>query len=89
MNEVKSASGGQKIITKTVIDKLISDLISNYEIIAPVKEENLILFKTIKKSEEILWNFANSLKPAKYVIEIAGGEAENHGIKPGGSIDLK
>jgi len=65
LNEVKSASGGQKIITKTEIDKLISDLISNYEIIAPVKEENLILFKTIKKSEEILWNFANSLKPAK------------------------
>ncbi|MFA6550177.1 MAG: DUF192 domain-containing protein [Candidatus Gracilibacteria bacterium] len=31
----------------------------------------------------------DSLKPAKYVIEIAGGEAENHGIKPGGSIDLK
>ncbi|MDO8734931.1 MAG: 4Fe-4S dicluster domain-containing protein [Elusimicrobiota bacterium] len=55
----------EKIITKTEIDKLISEMISNYEIIAPVKEENLVLFKTIKKSEEILWDYANSLKPAK------------------------
>lgn len=55
----------EKIITKTEINKLISELVKNYEIVAPVKEEELVLFKAIKKAEEIFWDYDNSLKPAK------------------------
>lgn len=55
----------EKIITKPEINRLLSELMSNYEIIAPVKEDELVLFKTIKKTEEILWDYNNSLKPAK------------------------
>jgi ferredoxin len=55
----------EKIITKSEIDKLIFELMNNYEIVAPVAEDNLILFKPIKQPNEVLWDYINSLKPAK------------------------
>ena len=37
----------------------------HFEIIAPVKDGSLVLFKPINKVEEVLFNYDNPLKPAK------------------------
>ncbi|MFQ5834757.1 MAG: 4Fe-4S dicluster domain-containing protein [bacterium] len=55
----------ERIIEQNQINKRLSELMEDFEIIAPVKDGNLVLFKPIKKVEEVLSDYTNPLKPAK------------------------
>lgn len=55
----------EKVINRREIDKLLGELIKTYEVIAPVKEDDLLLFKPVEKVEDVLWDYTNTLLPVK------------------------
>mgnify|MGYP000290694207 CR=1 FL=1 len=54
-----------KIISKEELKKILEGLMKDSEVIAPVKEGELVLFQTVRSVEEILFDYTNPLKPVK------------------------
>ena len=55
----------EKIISREELKKILAGLMEDSEVIAPVKEGELVLFRTVKSVEEILFDYTNPLKPVK------------------------
>nr|NIM03302.1 hypothetical protein [bacterium]NIO18572.1 hypothetical protein [bacterium]NIO73569.1 hypothetical protein [bacterium] len=55
----------KRLLKKEELKKMVLELAKNYDVIAPVDKEELILFQPITKVEQILWDYSNSLKPIK------------------------
>ena len=55
----------ERIIDENQITRKLRELMEDFEIIAPVKDGSLVLFKPVNKVEEVLFDYTNSLKPAK------------------------
>lgn len=55
----------KRLTKKEELDRLLLELMKEYDVIAPIDEEGLVLFQPITKVEQILWDYSNSLKPIK------------------------
>ncbi len=55
----------KRLLKKDHLEKMVADLVENYDVIAPVLKEDLILLEPITKVDQILWDYPNSLKPVK------------------------
>ncbi|TET63081.1 hypothetical protein E3J48_03095, partial [Candidatus Aerophobetes bacterium] len=55
----------KRLLKKEELEKMVADLMENYDVIAPVLKEELILFQPITRTDQILWDYPNSLKPVK------------------------
>lgn len=53
------------LVKKEELTKMLVELMENYDIIAPVNREQLVFLQPITKTEQITWDYANSLKPVK------------------------
>ncbi|MFC1949267.1 4Fe-4S dicluster domain-containing protein [Chloroflexota bacterium] len=58
----------EKIIKKTDIAKWLDSLIQEYEVFAPVKEDDLILFDRISSAGEAVLDYQNSKMPPKRIL---------------------
>lgn len=57
-----------KIIRKTDIDRLLGQWLEKYNLSAPVKRDNLVVFDRINSASEILLDYPNTIKPAKSLL---------------------
>ncbi len=73
----------EKIVSKEELNKIIAGLMKDFEVIAPVKEGELTLFKPVKKVEDILCDYTNSLKPVKELFFPPREELFKHEISEG------
>ncbi len=55
----------KRLLKKDELEKMVADLMENYDVIAPVLKEELIAFQPITRTDQILWDYPNSLKPVK------------------------
>jgi ferredoxin len=55
----------KRLLKKEELRKMVVELKENHDVIAPVNEEELVLFRPVTKVEQILWDYPNSLKPIK------------------------
>lgn len=56
------------ILPKDKLPKLISEVITKYQVFAPVENESITLFKQIKDSSEVNLEFSNSKVPPKALL---------------------
>ena len=57
-----------KIIRKQDIADLLDNLLREYEVFAPVKRDDLVVFDRISSANEVLLNYTNSIKPPKEIL---------------------
>ncbi|MDI6708585.1 MAG: 4Fe-4S dicluster domain-containing protein [Candidatus Thermoplasmatota archaeon] len=57
-----------RIILKPKIQEFVSKLLKEYELYAPVKENDLINFSAINTNSEIAYDYYNSTKPPKQIL---------------------
>lgn len=57
-----------RIILKSKIQEFVGELLKEYEIYAPVKENELINFSVINASSQIVYDYSNSIKPPKQML---------------------
>lgn len=55
----------KRLLKKEELNRLLLGLMKEYDVIAPIDEEGLILFRPVTKVEQVLWDYPNSLKPVK------------------------
>ncbi len=55
----------KRLLKKEELNRLLLGLMKEYDVIAPIDEEELILFRPVIKVEQVLWDYPNSLKPIK------------------------
>ena len=56
------------ILPKDKIPELINRLLPNYQVVAPVENDGITLFKPIKSPSEIILEFSNSTIPPKSML---------------------
>ena len=57
-----------KIIRKQDIADLLDNLLREYEVFAPVKRDDLVVFDRISSANEVLLNYTNSIKPPMEIL---------------------
>jgi len=70
----------EKIISQEELKKILAGLLKDSEVIAPVKEGELVLFQAVRSVEEILFDYTNPLKPVKEFFFPAREELFKHEI---------
>lgn len=56
-----------KVIEKSKMSDFIKELLKVYEVIAPVKDKNIVTFEKISSENQVYLNFQNTKKPLKEV----------------------
>lgn len=78
----------KKVVGREELKKLLEELIAAGEVVAPVKDGELILFRPVENTEDILLDYTNPVNPAKEFFFPSREELFSHGPDKVKLIDL-
>lgn len=58
----------ERIITKEELNKILSEVIKEYELFAPVKKNEIVFLKQVKEVNEIVFDYSNTINSIKEVL---------------------